>query len=125
VPQRVSDRRGGEIDLAPVSRLLDRIIAEWDPDQVWLFGSRARGEARTASDWDLLVVVPEHCDSALDPVSSWRLARESGVRADILPCLSGDFVEDCATPNTLAHEAVIAGVLVYCCRSPQLMGIRA
>lgn len=27
--------------------------------QVWLFGSRARGEARSSSDWDLLILLPQ------------------------------------------------------------------
>jgi len=113
VPRRVPDRHGGEIDLAPVNRLLERIISEWDPQQIWLFGSRARGEARSGSDWDLLVVVSGQCDAGLDPVASWQLARASGVRADILPCRKTDFEEDRGTPNTLAHEAVVAGVLLY------------
>jgi len=39
---------------------LDRLIAEFDPDKVILFGSRARGEASEESDTDLLVVMP--CD---------------------------------------------------------------
>jgi len=37
---------------------LDRLIAEFDPDRVILFGSRARGEATEDSDTDLLVVMP-------------------------------------------------------------------
>lgn len=41
---------------------LDRLIAEFDPEKVILFGSRARGEATEDSDTDLLVVMacPEH-----------------------------------------------------------------
>lgn len=36
-----------------------RIVERYEPDQVWLFGSRARGDADGDSDWDLLVVVPD------------------------------------------------------------------
>lgn len=39
--------------------LVRRIRERYQPDQIWLFGSRARGDARDDSDWDLLVVVPD------------------------------------------------------------------
>jgi predicted nucleotidyltransferase len=39
--------------LAP---LLARIIEAMRPEQIWRFGSRAKGHARPTSDWDLLVV---------------------------------------------------------------------
>jgi predicted nucleotidyltransferase len=36
-----------------------RLLEGMQADEVWLFGSRARGEAEAGSDLDLLVVVPE------------------------------------------------------------------
>lgn len=37
-------------------RAVKRAIQELDPQaEVWLFGSRARGDARPDSDWDLLI----------------------------------------------------------------------
>jgi predicted nucleotidyltransferase len=35
-----------------------RLVAAMRPEQVYLFGSRARGDATEDSDYDLLVVVP-------------------------------------------------------------------
>jgi predicted nucleotidyltransferase len=35
------------------------IVREVDPEEIWLFGSRARGEVRPDSDVDLLVVERE------------------------------------------------------------------
>jgi hypothetical protein len=40
------DLRGGPIDLAPTRELLERIARTWHAEQIWLFGTRARGEAR-------------------------------------------------------------------------------
>lgn len=101
-------------DLAPLGEVVRRIVASWAPTQIWLFGSRARGNATPESDWDLLVVVPETVDeSQLDPVAAWRLGKDSGVRADIVPCRAVDFDEDRRTPNTLAFEAATRGQLVY------------
>ena len=38
--------------------MVRRIVQTVDPDRVILFGSRARGEARPDSDYDLLIVAP-------------------------------------------------------------------
>ena len=58
--QKASTARG----MVPVTdKLLDQmvqaIVAEVDPEQVILFGSRARGDARADSDVDLVVVEAE------------------------------------------------------------------
>nr|WP_276602963.1 nucleotidyltransferase domain-containing protein [Nannocystis pusilla] len=110
----VLDLRGDELDLTGVVPALERLVARWRPSQVWLFGSRARGEATAESDWDLLVVVPDATpDDDLDPLVGWQLRKESRVRADLIPCREGDFRADRDTPNTLAHEAAHRGVLIY------------
>jgi uncharacterized protein len=100
--------------VAPIARLLKRLVEAWHPEQIWLFGSRARGEATDQSDWDLLVVLPDNADdSALDPLTSWRLRKNAGVYADILPCLASDFRGARTITNTLAYEAATAGILLY------------
>ena len=60
------------------------------------------------------MVVPDDIDDAeLDPLVGWRLQRDCGVRADVFPCRSADFREDRTTPNTLAHDAAVDGLLIY------------
>ena len=39
-----------------LSEIIRRIVAAIDPDRIILFGSRARGDARPDSDYDLLVI---------------------------------------------------------------------
>lgn len=41
-----------------IRTMVRRIVDEFDPDQIILYGSRARGDARPDSDVDLLVVMP-------------------------------------------------------------------
>ena len=41
---------------ALLDRMVGAIVAEVDPEQIILFGSRARGDAREDSDVDLIVV---------------------------------------------------------------------
>lgn len=109
------DTRGREIDLRPIAGMLDLIERAWHPVEVWLFGSRARGEAGKDSDWDLLVVASDDAAGVDDPLSGYRIQKEAGVPADVLFCRATDFREDRNTPNTIAYEAAHAGVLLYEC----------
>jgi len=108
-----SGRESTTIDLQPIEPLLTRIEATYHPDQVWLFGSRARGDARPGSDWDLFVVVPDDtAESVLHPLVAWRLRREPGIRADVICCRTSEFLDSRETVNTLAYVVAREGVLV-------------
>lgn len=93
--------------------MLDRIIVEFRPVEIRLFGSRARGVAHTTSDWDLFVVVPDDLPAADDPLAGYRLRRETRTRADVVLCPASEFQEDRDTPNTLAYEVAHFGVSIY------------
>ena len=69
-------------DAAPLDDILDRLVRELEPDQVYLFGSRARGDADPDSDFDLLIVVPE---SSLPGYARDRLALRAlrGIRVPV------------------------------------------
>lgn len=77
---------------AVLNEILRRLIAAYDPLQVYLFGSKARGEAGANSDYDLLVVVP---DDAPPERRRSRLAYEAlrgtGAAADVLVCTHSYF----------------------------------
>ncbi len=60
------------------------------------------------------MVVPDDVDEdELDVVKLWELTRESGVRADLVACHVSDFASARHTTNTLAYEAVHAGVKIH------------
>ncbi len=42
-----------------LAEIVRRLVAVYQPERVYLFGSRARGEAGPDSDYDVLVVVPD------------------------------------------------------------------
>ena len=110
----VVSTRGKTIDVGPVAPLVARIVEACHPEQIWLFGSRARGQARPDSDWDLLVVVPDETDdSQFDPLVAWRMSKESGVPADVILCRVSDLREGRRIPNTLGYEVERDGVLIY------------
>jgi predicted nucleotidyltransferase len=94
----------------PLRELLRRIRFFYDPREVWMFGSQARGDARKGSDWDILVVVDDAAPEAvLDPAVGWRLQRGSGVHADIVCYRGADFDAESRLRNTLAYEVVTQG----------------
>ena len=107
------DARGAEVDVRPIGRLLDRIVEEFRPVEIRLFGSRARGSADVSSDWDLFVVVPDDLEAVDDLFAGYRLRRELRIRADIILCPLAEFQEDRDTPNTLAYEAAHHGATIY------------
>ncbi len=62
----------GEEDLI-LAEIVHRLVEAFRPDRIYLFGSRARGEAGPDSDYDIMVVVP---DSASPERKNSRLAYE-------------------------------------------------
>jgi len=80
-----------ENEIARHEPVLDEIVRKlvevYSPERIYLFGSRARGDAGPDSDYDLLVVVPDGTpDDRLD--GSIGHAALSRVRAskDVLVC---------------------------------------
>ena len=61
----------------------DRIVREFKPRQIILFGSHAYGDPKEDSDVDLLVVMP-HVKSSIQTASEIRLALPSERAIDVL-----------------------------------------
>lgn len=102
------------IDLTPIRGLLERIEVQYHPLQIWLFGSRARGQAQPGSDWDLLILVADDMgEDALDPRIAWQLAKACSVRADLIPCRVTEFEESRDVVNTLSYEVAHTGMRIY------------
>jgi hypothetical protein len=95
-------------------QVIGRLVAAHDPQAIWLFGSRARGEARPDSDFDLLVVVgPEHRDLADDYDRIYAPICGLGVGCDVVPCLADEFEPASLQPGTLCWIVKHEGRPVY------------
>lgn len=94
--------------------LLEAVVAHFDPLQVILFGSRARGEAGPDSDIDLLVVLDDA--APLDKLG-WRSAFEARkdfhLAVDIVPCRRRWFEDKRQVVGSLAHMAAEDGIVIY------------
>jgi transcriptional regulator with XRE-family HTH domain len=94
--------------------LLKRIIDIWNPLEIWLFGSRASGDAREHSDWDLLVIVPDDApDRLLDPVEACRALGDIPLPVDLIAARRQDFDAGARLFGTLAQIVTDEGAVVY------------
>jgi predicted nucleotidyltransferase len=95
--------------------MVGRIVEVLQPEQVWLFGSRARGEARSDSDWDFLAVVSDDApEQDLDLASVWRRLRDLRLqRVEVFTMIRAEFDAWKHSLGTLAEIVVSTGVLVH------------
>jgi predicted nucleotidyltransferase len=104
------------LDQDPVlAEIVRRLVAEFKPKWVFLFGSRARGEAGEGSDYDLLVIMP------MMEVPGYRLAQQAhrhslkGIPApvDVIMVSESYFEENKAVIGTLPELAIYEGKELY------------
>ena len=95
--------------------MIARIIEVLHPEQIWLFGSRARGEARTHSDWDFMAVLPDQApEHDLDVVSVWERLRDLRLqRVEVLTMTRDEFETWRHSLGTLAEIVASTGIVVY------------
>ena len=111
------DSRGTDATAALIDRMVRMIVDEVDPEQVILFGSRARGDATESSDVDLLVVETEPFGAdrsrLTEEASLYRVLAGLGVRKDIL-IYSRDEVEYWRDSlNNVVARALREGKVLY------------
>lgn len=98
-------------DLTPIEPLLKRIQEHLNPLQIYLFGSRARGDARPDSDWDLAAIVPNDASPEyFDPMKLWQALRADSVPADVVVITCGELEEDANVTNSLPYSLSREGV---------------
>lgn len=112
------------MDEAPdaMLELMTRRIAErFDPEKVILFGSRARGDARPDSDYDLLVVFSACLDKRQSAISLGKALSDLLASKDILVATSAEIDSD--RPSAIVRSALRDGRTVYE-RTPRMAGSR-
>jgi predicted nucleotidyltransferase len=99
---------------AATAELVKRLVVLYEPEQVWLFGSRARGDARDDSDWDLLIVVS---DDAPPERRRARAAYKAMIDlehgADVLVWPRSEFEARLPLRASLPRAVVDEGVLLH------------
>jgi HEPN domain-containing protein/predicted nucleotidyltransferase len=92
--------------------ITERMIREFDPLKVILFGSRARGEPRMDSDFDLLVVVPDEAGWPEQWAAS-AAVKDLPVAKDILVIGRRDLEQKGGHLGSALRPALREGVVLY------------
>ena len=97
--------------LAEVVRLL---VDAYRPERIYLFGSRARGEADPDSDYDLLLVVPDNAPSELTRSRlAYQRLWQTGTAADVLIWKHTPFESRLHLPASLPATVLREGKLLH------------
>ena len=116
--QKVSTAKGMvPVTDALLDQMVQAIVAEVDPEQVILFGSRARGDAREDSDVDLVVVEAEPFGKTrsrrLEAVRLWKSLSGFIVPKDILVYSRDDVEYWRDSLNHVLARALREGKVLY------------
>jgi predicted nucleotidyltransferase len=97
-----------------LAEILDRLVAAYCPQRVYLFGSRARGDEGPDSDYDLLIIVS---DDARPDRTRGRLAYEvlwgTGSAADVVVWTESQFESRRNVVASLPASVLRDGRLLY------------
>jgi len=81
---------------------------------IWLFGSRARGDGREDSDFDLLVVLSDGLpDRAYSSLAVAEPLIACGLAYDVVPCSWSDFLVEQDEDGSLVNRATREGRILY------------
>jgi predicted nucleotidyltransferase len=68
-----------------LDEMVRRLVAEFQPEQIFLFGSRAWGTPNEDSDIDLFVIVPDSNERPIDRMHrAYRCVSGLGMPVDVL-----------------------------------------
>lgn len=97
-----------------LKEMVRRLEEHLRPERIYLFGSRARGEAGPNSDYDLLVVV---ADSKLPGYKrdqeAFRALRGVGAAKDVIVLTSEEFRRKSSVVCSLSATVLREGKLLY------------
>ena len=99
---------------------VERIQAALDPEEILLFGSQARGDARADSDADLLLVLPPAAEAvpcAERQRLAWNAVRGDpllpGLEADVFAYTVAEMRRRLAAGDTVIRDALAEGTALY------------
>ena len=96
-----------------VHTMVRRIVRQFHPDRVILFGSHARGKAGPDSDVDLLVVMPVEGHKHKKQVEIRVALHDIRVPKDIIVTTPEDFEWRKEIPGTIEYPAAREGRVLY------------
>ena len=106
---------------AAIDTAVERLVAEFKPEQIWLFGSYAWGEPTAESDLDFAVVVPENDESHLRRAQQAHGCLGDLVMAkDVIVKTRAEFDRFRDVPASLTFRITREGTLLYNSKTARL-----
>ena len=96
-----------------VDRMVKRLVRHFNPDQIILFGSHARGTARPDSDIDLLVVLPLSGSKRAKQVEMRVALHNIRVPKDIIVATPEEIMRRRNIVGTIIKPALQEGKVLY------------
>jgi predicted nucleotidyltransferase len=97
-----------------LAELVRRLVEAFQPERLYLFGSRGRGEADADSDYDLLMILPKL------EMPAYRVAQQAhslvwglGISADILVWSREEFERRVDVKTSLPAVVLREGTLLH------------
>jgi predicted nucleotidyltransferase len=96
-----------------LKQMVERLVTQFDPDQIILFGSHARGDARPHSDIDLLVVMPVQGPRRAKQVEMRVALHDWKIPKDIFVVTPAQVEQQRNVIGTLIQPALKEGRVLY------------
>lgn len=96
-----------------LAEAIERIVQQFHPLRIILFGSWARGDARPDSDLDLLVVMPEAQNKRAMTVRIGNSLSDLPISKDVVVTTPAEIVEHGQTIGRVLQPALAEGKVVY------------
>ena len=97
-----------------IEEATQRLVAEFQPEQIWLFGSYAWGEPTADSDLDFMVVVPSSADNSLHRAQLAHCAlRGLAMAKDVIVKTRAEVDRVKDLRPTLTYKIIHEGRLLY------------
>lgn len=100
-------------DPKELDRVVRRLIEAFDPVAIYLFGSRARGDASADSDYDLMLVLADDNTRVRSRQDVWQTARSERIFVNPFLTRVGSFAWRRHEVGTLEYEVQVDGFRLY------------
>ena len=96
-----------------LERVVRRLVEAFAPVAVYLFGSRARGDAGADSDYDLMLVLADDNERVRSRQDVWQTARSRRILVNPFLTRTGSFAWRRHEVGTLEYEVQADGIRLY------------
>ena len=113
----MTDQAIATLDQTLLNQMVGAVVEAVEPSRVILFGSYARGTAKTGSDVDFLIVEDEGFglgrSRRKEAAKVWRVLAKFGIPTDVLMYSANEVAEWSQSPNHVIARALEEGQVVY------------